>query len=145
MALVLLWPWLFVVDLLGFMAWLVPLALISMPFWYRYSRQRLRQRDARPRHRAGLFPGRPARRDALRLVHRQCARPLSIAAGVGLALLVLVGNYAVVGAARMHVRAVARWLGARDSARDGVRQPRLDSAMAASITPRTARVGAATT
>ena len=106
-----LWPWLFVLDLLGLLAWLIPLALVSLPFWYRYVPNTFDNGTSAHGIALGYFPDGPhgATHYGWFIDNTQSALG---AAAIGLGLLLLVGNYAVVGAARVHVRAVARWLAA---------------------------------
>jgi RND superfamily putative drug exporter len=116
-ALVLLWPWLLAVDLIGLIVWLVPLFLVSLPFWYRFVPNTFDNGTSAHGIVLGYFPNGPhgATHYGWFIDSRSSAL---VAAAVGLAVLVLVANYVVVGAARIHVRAVARWLGGPTTQRD---------------------------
>ncbi len=105
-SLVLLWPVLFGLDLLAFLAWLIPLALISTPFWYRYVPETYANGTSGHGIALGYFPDGPHGATQLGWFIGDTQSAL-VAAAVGLALLMLVGNYAVVGAARTHVRLTA--------------------------------------
>jgi hypothetical protein len=109
-ALVVLWPWLVLVDLLGLIAWLVPLTLVSLPFWYRSIPNHFDNGTSAHGIVLGYFPDGPYGATHYGWFIGDLSSAL-VAAGVGLVLLGLVGNYVVVGAARVHVRAVARWFG----------------------------------
>jgi hypothetical protein len=103
LALVALWPVLLVLNLFAFIAWLVPLTLISLPFWYRYVPNTFDNGTSAHGIVLGYLPDGPhgATRYGWFIGDIDAAL---VAAGVGLVLLLLVGNYLVVGAARLHVR-----------------------------------------
>jgi RND superfamily putative drug exporter len=104
--LVAMWPVLLVLDLTALVLWLIPLALISMVFWHRYVPQTFDNGTTGHGIQLGYYPDGPhgATRYGWFIDSTQSAL---IAAGVGLVLLVLLSNYLVVGAARLHLRAIA--------------------------------------
>jgi hypothetical protein len=109
--LVVLWPWLLALDLAALMVWLLLLAVISLPAWYRYPPQSFNNGEKAHGVQLGYYP------DGPRGTQRygwfiDSAASAWIAAGVGVVLLALVGNYVVLGAARVHARTVARIVGA---------------------------------
>jgi hypothetical protein len=106
-ALVLMWPWLLLLDLFALVAWLIPLTLMSLPFWYHYNRQPFDNGSSARGVALGYFPDGPHGATRYGWFIGDAGSALT-AALIGLAALVLVGNYAVVGAARMHVRCIAR-------------------------------------
>lgn len=106
--LVALWPWLLVLDLLALVAWLIPATLMSLPFWYHYNRQSFGNGTAARGVALGYFPDGPHGATHYGWFIGDAGSALT-AAFIGLALFALVGNYLVIGAARMHVRCIARW------------------------------------
>jgi hypothetical protein len=108
--LVVLWPWLLAVDLAALVVWLICVMLISLPFWYRYPRQQFDNGVRAHGVQLGYYP------DGPHGTHRygwfvDDLHSSLLAAGAGVVLLVLVGNYAVVAAARHHARMVVRLAG----------------------------------
>lgn len=97
--LVALFPVLLVVDVIAFVLWLIPLALISLPFWYRYPPQTFDNGTSAHGVQLGYYPDGPqgTRRYGWFIDDLHSAL---LAAGAGVVLLALVGTYVVVGAAR---------------------------------------------
>jgi hypothetical protein len=115
--LVVLWPWLLVLDLLALVAWLIPVTLMSLPFWYHYVTQDFDDGTSARGIALGYFPNGP--HGATHYGWFIGDAGSAVTAGlIGLAAFTLVGNYAVIGAARVHVRCIARWFDPR-----GVRVP----------------------
>ena len=106
--LVALWPWLLVLDLLALVAWLIPAMLMSLPFWYHFNRQSFGNGTSARGVALGYFPDGPHGATHYGWFVGDAGSALT-AALIGLAVFALVGNYAVIGAARMHVRCIARW------------------------------------
>lgn len=99
------YPLLLVLDLAALVVWLVPIALISLPFWYRYPPQSFDNGTTAHGVELGYYPDGPrgTRRYGWFIDDMHSAL---IAAGVGLVLLLLVGSYVAVAAARAHTRVV---------------------------------------
>jgi putative drug exporter of the RND superfamily len=115
--LVVLWPWLLVLDLLALVAWLIPVTLMSLPFWYHYVTQDFDDGTSARGIALGYFPNGPHGASHYGWFIGDAGS--AVTAGlIGLAAFTLVGNYAVTGAARVHVRCIARWFDPR-----GVRVP----------------------
>jgi RND superfamily putative drug exporter len=103
---VVLWPVLFALDLAALLLWLIPMFLVSLSFWYRYIRNTFDDGTSAHGVMLGYYPDGP--RGSIRIGwYIDSSTSALIAAGVGLALLVLVGNHVVVAAARAHVRLIA--------------------------------------
>jgi hypothetical protein len=103
--LVALYPAMLLVDLVGLICWLMPWTLISLPFWYRYPPQTFDNGTSGHGVELGYYPDGPTgtRRYGWFI---DDAHSALIAAGVGVVLVLLVGNYVVVGSARLHARVV---------------------------------------
>jgi len=108
-ALVVLWPYLFVLDLAALLGWLIGWFLISLPFWYRYVSQTFDNGTTGRGIQFGYYPDGPHGSDRYGFYIGDLHSALG-AAGVGVLLLVLIGNYLVVGAARTHLASVGRLL-----------------------------------
>lgn len=108
-----LFPVLFVLDLLGLLAWLIPWTLISLPFWYRYPPQTFDNGTMAHGVVLGYYPDGPrgTRRYGWFIDDLHSAL---IAAGVGVLLLLFLGSYAAIAAARAHTRVIIA-TGARPS------------------------------
>jgi hypothetical protein len=115
--LVALWPWLLVLDLLALVAWLIPATLMSLPFWYHFNRQSFDNGTSSRGVALGYFPDGPHGQTRYGWFIGDAGSAVT-AALIGLAVFALVANYAVIGAARVHVRCIARWFDPR-----GVRVP----------------------
>jgi hypothetical protein len=111
-ALVVLWPYLFVLDLVALVVWLICWALISLPFWYRYIPEDFDNATSGHGVVLGWYPDGPhgSRRYGFYIGDLHTALG---AAGIGVLLLVLVGNYLVLASARTHVASVGRLLDGR--------------------------------
>jgi hypothetical protein len=111
-ALVVLWPYLLVLDFVGVLVWLIGWFLISLPFWYSYIRQEFDNHTSGHGIALGWYPDGPhgSRRYGFYIADLHSALG---AAGAGVLVLLLVGNYVVVGAARAHVASIGRLLDGR--------------------------------
>jgi len=103
--LVVLWPWLLAVDLAALIVWLISVMLISLPLWYRYPRQEFDNGIRAHGVQLGYYPDGPRGTRRYGWFIDDLHSSL-LAASVGVVLLVLVANYAVLAAARHHVRMV---------------------------------------
>jgi hypothetical protein len=109
-ALVVLWPVLLVLDLVALIGWLLGLLLISLPFWYRYVPNDFDNGTSAHGIQLGYYPNGPHGSERYGFFIGDLHSALG-AAGIGLLVLMLVGNYLVVGAARAHVRTIGALLG----------------------------------
>lgn len=106
-----LWPFLFAFNVAAFAIWMSFAALISLPFWYWAIPQSFPNGETANGVAFGYFPdgpGAPPRGIGL-WVHDLPSSLL--AAGIGCALVLLVGNYLVAGAARIHAAAARALIG----------------------------------
>ncbi len=99
--LVALWVPLFVLDTVAVTLWLVSLALISLPIWYRYVPNTFDNGTKAHGVAFGSFPNGPHGAGA-RGVFVDNRSTALLAAAVGLVLLVFAANYVVVAIARTH-------------------------------------------
>ena len=100
--LVVLWVPLFVFDTLALTLWLVSVALVSLPIWYRYVPTTFDNGTTAHGVAFGSFPNGPHGAGARGVFVGDLSTAL-LAAAVGLVLLVAAANYVVVAAARTHV------------------------------------------
>jgi hypothetical protein len=106
--LVVLWPVLFVIDTVAIAFWLGCFELMSLPIWYRYVPNTFDDGTKAHGVAFGYFPnGLYGANHWGFFIHD--TRSAVIAALVGVVLLIVAGNYAVVAAARAHT-AIARSL-----------------------------------
>jgi hypothetical protein len=99
--LVVLWVPLFVLDTVALTVWLVSVALISLPIWYRYVPNTFDNGTTAHGVAFGSFPNGPHGGGARGVFVDDLPTAL-LAAAVGLVLLVAAANYVVVAAARTH-------------------------------------------
>jgi hypothetical protein len=99
--LVSLWVPLLLLDTLAVTVWLAGLWLVSLPIWYRYVPQTFDNGTAGHGVSLGNFPNGPHGGGSWGFLVDDMNSAL-IAAAVGLGLLVLIGNYVLVAAARAH-------------------------------------------
>lgn len=112
--LVAVWLPLFVLDTVAVAIWLAGIELISLPFWYHYVPETFDNGTKAHGVSFGNFPNGPHGDGSWGVFVDDIGSAL-IAALAGVALLVLVGNYAIVAAARAHAAVARSWLGeARD-------------------------------
>ena len=107
--LVALWVPLFVLDTVTTAIWLAFAATITLPVWYRYVPQTFDNGTHAHGVDFGNFPNGPNGGGSWGLFVDDMGSAL-LAAGVGAVLLVLVGNYLLVAAARAHARVAASLL-----------------------------------
>jgi Putative sensor len=109
LVLVVLWPYLLALDLIGVLVWLSGWFLISLPFWYSHIHQRFDNGTTGHGLAFGWYPDGPhgTRRYGFYIGDLHSALG---AAGIGVLLVLLVGNYVVVAFARTHVASVGRLL-----------------------------------
>ncbi len=112
--LVVLWVPLFILDTVVVTLWLTFASLITLPIWYRYIPQTFDNGTKAHGVSMGNFPDGPNGGHSWGFFIGDLHSAL-VAAGVGVALLVLVGNYLIVATARAHVAVTAALL---DVARD---------------------------
>jgi hypothetical protein len=99
--LVALWVPLFVLDIVALTLWLVSLALISLPIWYRYVPNTFDNGTTAHGVAFGSFPNGPHGAGARGVFVDDLPTAL-LAAAVGVVLLVFAANYLVVAIARAH-------------------------------------------
>ncbi|SDI87358.1 Putative sensor [Frankineae bacterium MT45] len=104
--LVLLWPYLFVVELFAFVFWSFCVMLLTCPLWYRYVPQTFENGTTGHGLELGWYPDGPHgdRRYGFFIGDLHSALGAAV---TGLLLLTLVGSYLIVAAARHHVARVA--------------------------------------
>lgn len=109
-----LWVALFILDTVVTTLWLTFASLITLPIWYRYVPQTFDNGTKAHGVSMGNFPNGPSGGHSWGFFIGDLHSAL-IAAGVGVALFVLVGNYLIVATARAHVSVTSALL---DIARD---------------------------
>lgn len=101
--LTLMWPFLFAMNVVAFAVWISFVGLMSLPFWYWSIPNEFPNGEKADGVALGYFPDGPDSSPAGGWglwVHDLPSAFL--AAGIGLALLIFLGNYLLVGAARLH-------------------------------------------
>jgi hypothetical protein len=105
--LILLWPFLLLLNVVAFAILISFLGLVSLPFWYWSSPTEFPNGDRAHGVQLGYFPDGPdASPVGIGLWVGDVPSAL-LAAAIGVVLLVLIGNYLIVGVARLHA-AIAR-------------------------------------
>jgi hypothetical protein len=103
LVLVLLWPVLFVLDLVAVTVWLIFAGMISLPLWYSNIPNGFDNGTSATGVVLGYFPHGPYGGGHFGWFIDNLGSAL-VCSGVGIALVVLIGNYLLVGAARLHLR-----------------------------------------
>ncbi len=121
-----LWVPLFVLHTVVVTLWLTLASLITLPIWYRYVPQTFDNGTKAHGVSIGNFPNGPKGGHSWGFFIGD-TRSALVAAAVGVVLLVLVGNYLLVAAARAHVSVTSSLLGqARDPLADAKQMLRAD-------------------
>ncbi len=108
--LLLLWPVLLTLDVVAVAVWLLGWGLISVPFWYRYPPQDFDNGTTAHGIQIGYYQNGPYHGPHYGwFINDQ--RSALIAAAIGIVLMLVIGNYLIVGVARLHANITRGLLG----------------------------------
>ncbi|MGI8880470.1 MAG: sensor domain-containing protein [Jatrophihabitans sp.] len=108
--LLILWPVLFILDVIALVVWLIGWGLISLPFWYQYPPQTFNNGVKAHGTQIGYYKHGPHQGPHYGWFIDDLRSSL-IAAGVGALVVLVVGNYLLVGVAKLHASITRGLLG----------------------------------